>query len=606
MATTPGHDLGHTSCRNAWQLFHLAQLLGLSAGEIQALSMSDIDQLIATLEAFPSSAHGPIWQRAFEGHYQRDLLKGLDQNTHRVTGQYGRPRAQLVFCIDEREESIRRHFESRDPSYETFGTAGFFGVVMNYTGLSDHGSTPLCPIVVTPNHRVHEEPREDQGARWNRSSRREKWLVLVERLFALLKHNLVTSYFLIDLMAPLMGIALVGKTLLPRRFARLIERLHHWFVPPVRTTLTIDALTAPADSPPSAQPLGFMLNEQIGIVEGQLRVIGLTKNFSRFVIFFGHGSTSQNNPHESAYDCGACGGKHGGPNARSLASMANKPEVRFALRERGIDIPGDTYFIGAIHNTASDGVTCFETERIPSSHRQEFARLVQDLDEARALNAQERCRLLPRAPKSAKPLRTLHHVEQRSVDFSQVYAEWGHATNASMVVGRRTLTRGHFMDRRTFLQSYDPDQDPEGTILERILTAVGPVVAGIGLEYYFSRVDNVRYGSGSKILHNVSGLVGVMAGAESDLRTGLPFQMVWIHEPMRLTFVVEGRPAIVSSIVQKHRNLQKLFDNMWLHLFVLDIQTGAFVRYLPTGKWSTVETAVGGLHLAHHIQEGSR
>ncbi len=589
-ATAPGRDPVHTLCRNAWRLFHLAQLLGLSAGEIQALSVSDIDRLIATLEAFPSSTHGPVWQRAFEGHYQENLLKGLGQNTHRVTGQYGRPRAQLVFCIDEREESIRRHFESRDPAYETFGTAGFFGVVMNYTGLCDHGSTPLCPIVVTPSIRVREEPREDQGALGSRSARREKWLVLVERLFALLKHNLVTSYILIDLTAPLMGIVLVGKTLVPRRFARLVDRLHHWFVPPVLTRLTIDATNAPAESPPPAQPLGFMLNEQIGIVEGQLRIIGLTKNFSRLVVFVGHGSTSQNNPHESAHDCGACGGKHGGPNARSLASMANKPEVRFALRERGIDIPGDTYFLGAQHNTASDRFTYFEIERIPTTHQPEFARLVRDVDEARALNAQERCRLLPLAPKSASPADSLRHVERRSVDFSQVHPEWGHATNASVVVGRRALTQGHFMDRRTFLQSYDPDQDPEGTILERILTAVGPVVAGIGLEYYFSRVDNIRFGSGTKVPHNVTGLVAVMDGAQSDLRTGLPFQMVWVHEPMRLTIVVEGRPALVRSIVQKHRNLQKLFDNMWLHLIVLDIHTGAFTRYLPAGKWSTVPT----------------
>ena len=381
---------------------------------------------------------------------------------------------------------------------------------MNYTGLCDHGSTPLCPIVVTPSIRVREEPREDQGALGSRSAHREKWLVLVERLFALLKHNLVTSYILIDLTAPLMGIVLVGKTLVPRRFARLVDRLHHWFVPPVLTRLTIDATNAPAESPPPAQPLGFMLNEQIGIVEGQLRIIGLTKNFSRLVVFVGHGSTSQNNPHESAHDCGACGGKHGGPNARTLASMANKPEVRFALRERGIDIPGDTYFLGAQHNTASDRFTYFEIERIPTTHQPEFARLVRDVDEARALNAQERCRLLPLAPKSASPADSLRHVERRSVDFSQVHPEWGHATNASVVVGRRALTQGHFMDRRTFLQSYDPDQDPEGTILERILTAVGPVVAGIGLEYYFSRVDNVRYGSGTKVPHNVSGLVGVM------------------------------------------------------------------------------------------------
>lgn len=170
--------------------------------------------------------------------------------------------------------------------------------------------------------------------------------------------------------------------------------------------------------------------------------------------------------------------------------MANKPEVRFALRERGIDIPGDTYFIGAQHNTASDRFTYFETERIPTTHQPEFARLIRDVDEARALNAQERCRLLPLAPKGASPAHSLRHMERRSVDFSQVHPEWGHATNASVVVGRRALTQGHFMDRRTFLQSYDPDQDPDGTILERILTAVGPVVAGIGLEYYF-RVSTI-------------------------------------------------------------------------------------------------------------------
>jgi len=66
--------------------------------------------------------------------------------------------------------------------------------------------------------------------------------------------------------------------------------------------------------------------------------------------------------------------------------------------------------------------------------------------------------------------------------------------------------------------------------------------------------------------------------------------MVWVHESIRLTIVVEGRPAIVSSIVQKHRNLQKLFDNMWLHLIVLDIHTGAFTRYLSAGKWSNIPT----------------
>ncbi len=587
-ASAPGRDPVHTLCRNSWRLFHLAQFIGMCGSEMQTLSVSDTDRLLATLNSFPSSAHGPVWQRAFEGHYQRDLLRTLDRNTSQLRSEDDRPKVQLVFCIDEREESIRRYFESQDPAYETFGTAGFFGAVMNYSSLCGHGITPLCPVVVTPNNRVVEEPTEDQVDQWDRLSRREVFLEKLEGIFLALKKNIITSYFVIDLASVVMGIVLMGKVLLPRRFDRFLERLHHWIVPPVRTKLTIDTPISAADSQSHGQQVGFMLDQQIGIVEGQLRVIGLTKRFARLTIFVAHGSTTQNNPHESAYDCGACGGKHGGPNARALAAMANKPEVRSALSKRGIDIPSDTYFVGAQHNTASDRMTYFETDRIPLSHHEEFSRLVKDLDAARALNAQERCRLLPLAPKKASSARSLRHMERRAGDFSQISPEWGHATNASAVIGRRTLTKNLFLDRRTFLQSYDPFQDADGAILERIMTAVGPVAAGIALEYYFSRVDNSRYGSGTKVLHNVSGLVGVMGGAHSDLRVGLSFQMVWVHEPLRLTIIVEGQPAILSAIVQRHRGLQKLFDNMWLHLLVLDMHTGQFVRYQPGGEWSAV------------------
>jgi uncharacterized protein YbcC (UPF0753/DUF2309 family) len=117
---------------------------------------------------------------------------------------------------------------------------------------------------------------------------------------------------------------------------------------------------------------------------------------------------------------------------------------------------------------------------------------------------------------------------------------------------------------------------------------VVPVAGGISLEYYFSRVDNVRYGCGTKVPHNVTGLIGVMDGAQSDLRTGLPYQMVWVHEPMRLIFVVEAVPALANAIVQCHRAMQKLFDHRWLHLVTLDYRSGAFHRYQPGGPFEHV------------------
>ena len=125
--------------------------------------------------------------------------------------------------------------------------------------------------------------------------------------------------------------------------------------------------------------------------------------------------------------------------------------------------------------------------------------------------------------------------------------EYGHCTNAVCVVGRRSLTRGLFLDRRAFLVSYDANQDSADESLSRLMAAVVPVCAGISLEYYFSFVDNDRYGCGTKLPHNVTGLLGVMDGHASDLRTGLPWQMVEIHEPVRMLFVVETTPERLSQ-----------------------------------------------------------
>jgi uncharacterized protein YbcC (UPF0753/DUF2309 family) len=371
---------------------------------------------------------------------------------------------------------------------------------------------------------------------------------------------------------------LVARVLAPRLTARLRSTFGSWVRPPA-TELHIERL-APQPGP-EFDALGYSLDEMANIVARVLQDIGLVKTMAPIVVFMGHGSSSMNNPHESAYNCGACSGGRGGPNARAFALMANDARVRQLVAQSGIVIPVDVRFVGAYHNTCNDAVEYYDLDQLPRSHRELFRRIETSVDEARARNAHERSRRFESAELSMSTVEALQHVEERAEDLSQARPEYNHATNALCIVGRRHWSRGLYLDRRAFLVSYDPQiEDDQASILTRILSAALPVCAGISLEYLFSTVDNEGYGAGSKLPHNIASLAGVMTGTASDIRPGLSAQMVEIHEPVRILFIIETSVEHMNRIMDSVPIIGRLVRNNWVQLAIFDSQRNEMKRFV--------------------------
>jgi uncharacterized protein YbcC (UPF0753/DUF2309 family) len=575
--------------QRAFLVFQLAQLLGLSPDVLSHLNKQDWSRILEEIETFTGLERRRIFHLAYEQRFRAQTLDAMALHVRQATGRPKAPRFQVSCCLDEREESFRRHLEElAGEDVETFGAAGFYSVAMYYRGAADAHFVPLCPVVIRPQHWVVEEVGEQLGETHRRRARTRRALGTASHQFHIGSRSFAVGALLTGAVGALATFPLVARILFPRLAARIRGAFGRIVQTPPQTALRLER-SEPTPLPENGH-IGFSVEEMTDIGERLLRDIGLTSGFARLVLLLGHGSDSLNNPHNSAYNCGACGGAAGGPNGRAIAQILNDPRVRDRLAGRNLAIPDDTVFVGGHHNTCNETVTFSDLDRVPESHHTELEWARSMIESTCERNAHERCRRFMSAPLTLSFAEAREHVEERSEDLAQTRPELGHATNAIVIVGRRELSRGLFLDRRAFLTSYDPTQDDaNSSILTRILQAVFPVCGGINLEYYFSHVDNTGFGAGTKLPHNLASLLGVMDGAASDLRTGLPWQMVEIHEPVRSVFLIETTPAAMLGIIARNEGIGRMCRNGWVQLAVLDpsartisvYQDGAFRPYQP-------------------------
>jgi uncharacterized protein YbcC (UPF0753/DUF2309 family) len=484
-----------------------------------------------------------LWQEAFEWSYYDQVLKGLQMEKIDSIKPHQKS-FQAMFCIDDRECSFRRHLENLDPACETFGTPGFFSVEFFYQPVGGKFYTKLCPAPVTPKYIIKEEGSEKKLG--------------TDVHFSKHSYNFYTGWLFSQTIGFWSAAKLFVSLFKPSMSPATASSLKHV---DKFSTIRVDY-----QAMENGLQIGFQFEEMAVRVESLLKSIGLVENFAPIVYVIGHGASSVNNPHYAAYDCGACSGRAGSVNARVISQMANKREVRAILREKGIHIPESTVFVGGLRDTTRDDVVFYDEEISYADYKIMHADHVKLFAKALDNNAKERSRRFESIDTSAKASEIHEKIRTRSVSIFEPRPELNHATNALCIVGRRELSKGVFLDRRSFLNSFDYRVDPDGTFLFNILKAAAPVCGGINLEYYFSRVDGEKLGAGTKLPHNVMGLFGVANGIDGDLRPGLPAQMTEVHDPVRLLLIVEHFPEVVLKTIQKAEETYEWFINDWVKL----------------------------------------
>ncbi|ETI69552.1 DUF2309 domain-containing protein [Neobacillus vireti] len=536
------------------------------------LSSTEIKARLALAYRFDKILCHRLLLEAWEKTYEDQLKTMITSQQPAVATENVKPAlAQFVFCIDVRSEPFRRKLE-KTGDFETFGTAGFFGLPIETCELGSNHTHNSLPVMFKPQFKVKEFSPGSESYQ-----QRYQAYSSLRFTFKTMKNNLVSSMVLPEISGPWLSLQTLARSFVPRNAGRTFSKLRETWLHKPSTELSLDY----TQKSETDLPIGFSMKEKVHYVQQALKMMGLTSQFAPLVVICGHGSHSTNNPYGSALDCGACGGASSGFNARVLAALCNLPNVRKRLETEGIIIPKDTVFAAAEHITTLDELRWLYVPELSVEAKEAFKRVQAALPKVSEEANAERIPKLPNIGTHLKNPKA--EAERLSEDWSEVRPEWGLARNAAFIIGERRLTQDCILGGRAFLNNYNWKKDKNGTILANIISGPATVAQWINLQYYASTVAPHYYGSGNKITQTVTAGLGVMQGNASDLLSGLPWQSVMksdeeaYHEPLRLLVVIQAPMEYVKRMLDNDHAIHQKVKNGWIRLASID----------PEGHWES-------------------
>ena len=210
--------------QRAFPVFQLAQVRGLSPDVLHRLSRSDWATVLQEIESFTALERRRVFHLAYERRFYTQTLDAISLHARKPAASPAQPRFQAIFCLDEREESIRRHIEELAPDAETLSTAGFFSIAMYFRGAADAHFVPLCPAVMRPKHWVVERVIDQLEPDRRRRARTRRALGIASHRFHTGSRSLTVGAVLTAAVGVLASIPLVARTLFPRLTSQIRQR----------------------------------------------------------------------------------------------------------------------------------------------------------------------------------------------------------------------------------------------------------------------------------------------------------------------------------------------------------------------------------------------